>query len=311
MGMPALDPGHAIGDADAPMTATRATGVQREDAVVDAHHHFWRYSPAEYGWINDSMTAIRRHFLPADLQRETGAAGVDAVVSVQARQSIEETRWLLDLATQNPFIAGVVGWVPLVSPTVTADLAQFAAHPKLVAVRHVLQDEPDPLFMLRADFQTGLRALRAYNLSYDVLIYHRHLPQTIELVDRHPAQPFVVDHMAKPWIGQRTIEPWARGMRELARRPHVCCKLSGMVTEIGRPDWTIADLRPYVDVVLEAFGPGRVLFGSDWPVCLVVCGYARWLELVQELIAPLSPSERAAILGGNARRVYRLGEARP
>jgi Predicted metal-dependent hydrolase of the TIM-barrel fold len=293
------------------MTATRAAGVQREEMVVDAHHHFWRYSPAEYGWIDDGMAALRRDFLPADLQREMGAAGVDAVVSVQARQSIEETRWLLALAAQKPFIAGVVGWVPLVSPTVAADLAQFASHPKLVAIRHVLQDEPDPLFMLRADFQAGIRALRAHNLTYDILIYHRHLPQTIELVDRHPSQAFVVDHMAKPAIEQGNVEPWARGMRELARRPHVCCKLSGMVTEIGRPHWTVADLRPYVDVVLEAFGADRVLFGSDWPVCLVACGYARWLEIVQELIAPLSPSERAAILGGNARRVYRLGEARP
>ena len=274
--------------------------------VVDSHHHFWRYSLAEYGWIDDHMAAIRRDFLPADLRREMGTAGVDAVVSVQARQSVEETRWLLDLATQNPFIAGVVGWVPLASPTVAADLAQFVVHPRLVAIRHVLQDEPDPRFMLREDFQAGIRALRAYDLAYDILIYHRHLPQTIELVDRHPAQPFVVDHMAKPAIKQGTIEPWARGMRELARRPHVCCKLSGMVTEIGRPHWSLADLRPYFDVVLEAFGPERVLFGSDWPVCLVACGYARWMEIVQELIAPLSSGERAAILGDNARRVYRL-----
>ncbi len=276
------------------------------EMVVDAHHHFWRYSPAEYGWIDDRMAALRRDFLPADLQREMRAAGVDAVVSVQARQSVEETRWLLDLAAQNPFIAGVVGWVPLVSPSVAADLAQFAAHPKLVAVRHVLQDEPDPLFMLRADFQAGIRALRAFDLAYDILIYDRHLPQTIELVDRHLSQRFVIDHMAKPSIKERRTEPWARQMRELARRPDVCCKLSGLVTEIGRPNWTVADLRPYVDVVLDAFGPERVLFGSDWPVCLVACGYPRWMEIVQEIIAPLSPTERAAILGGNARRVYRL-----
>ena len=274
--------------------------------VVDSHHHFWRYTPAEYGWIDENMAAIRRDFLPADLQQEIAVAGVDAVVSVQARQSVEETRWLLALATHNPFIAGVVGWVPLVSPTVAADLARFAAPPKLVAIRHVLQDEPDPLFMLSADFQAGIGALRAYNLAYDILIYHRHLPQTIELVDRHPAQSFVIDHMAKPSIKDGTVEPWARGMRELSRRPHVCCKLSGMVTEVCRPHWSLADLRPYFDVVLEAFGPERVLFGSDWPVCLVACGYARWMEIVQELIAPLSSVERAAILGDNARRVYRL-----
>ena len=277
--------------------------------IVDSHHHFWRYGPAEYGWIDERMAAIRRDFLPADLERELGGAGVDAVVSVQARQSIEETRWLLDLATQNPFIAGVGGWVPLVSPSVPATLAQFAAHPKLVAIRHVLQDEPDPAYMLRADFQAGIQALRAFNLAYDILIYDRHLPQAIELVDQHPEQPFVIDHMAKPCIKQRTIEPWARAMREIARRPHVCCKLSGLVTEIGRPHWTVADLRPYVDVVLEAFGPDRVLFGSDWPVCLVACPYARWMEVVRELTARLSPAERAAILGENARRVYRLRDA--
>jgi L-fuconolactonase len=277
--------------------------------IIDSHHHFWRYSPAEYGWIDDGMAAIRRDFLPADLRREMAVAGVDAVVSVQARQSLEETRWLLALAAQNPFIAGVVGWVPLVSPSVATTLAELAAQSKLVAVRHVLQDEPDSQFMLRADFQAGIRALQAFDLTYDVLIYDRHLPQAIELVDRHPSQRFVVDHMAKPSIKQGAIEPWARWLRELARRPHVSCKLSGLVTELGRPDWTSAELRPYVDVVLDAFGPDRVLFGSDWPVCLVVCGYARWMATVKELIAHLSPTERAAILGENARRLYRLGDS--
>jgi Predicted metal-dependent hydrolase of the TIM-barrel fold len=279
--------------------------------IVDSHHHFWRYSPAEYGWIDDGMARIRRDFLPDDLHQETAAAGVDAVVSVQARQNVEETRWLLDLAAANDFIAGVVGWVPLVSPSVAATLEKFAAHPKLVAIRHVLQDEPDPAYMLRDDFQAGIRALQIFNLTYDILIFDRHLPQTIEFVDQHPEQPFVIDHMAKPPIRQREIEPWARHMRELAKRPHVCCKLSGLTTEVGRPNWTLADLRPYVDVVLEAFGSDRLLFGSDWPVCLVACDYLRWMATVQELIADLSPAERSAILGGNARRVYRLGDAHP
>lgn len=276
--------------------------------IVDAHHHFWRYSPAEYGWIDDGMAKIRHDFLPDDLQRAMAAAGVGAAVSVQARQSVEETRWLLDLAAANDFIAGVVGWAPLVSPSVASLLAEFAANPKLVAIRHVLQDEPDPAYMLRADFQAGIRALRSFNLTYDILIFARHLPHTIEFVDKHPDQPFVVDHLAKPPARNREIEPWARHMRELAERPHVSCKLSGLTTEVGRSDWTIADLRPYVDVVLEAFGPDRVLFGSDWPVCLVACDYARWLATVQEIVAALSAAERAAILGGNARRVYRLGD---
>jgi L-fuconolactonase len=276
--------------------------------IVDSHHHFWRYNPIDYGWIDDGMAKIRRDFLPADLHQDMVAAGVDAVLSVQARQSVEETRWLLDLAAANGFITGVVGWVPLASPSLPATLEEFAAYPKLVGVRHVLQDEPDPAYMLREDFQAGIRALRDFNLSYDILVFERHLPQTIEFVDRHPAQPFVVDHMAKPRMKQREIEPWSRRMRELAKRPNVSCKISGLTTEVGRANWNIADLRPYVDVVLESFGPNRVLFGSDWPVCLVACDYPRWMATVQELIADLSPTERSAILGGNAHRVYRLGD---
>jgi L-fuconolactonase len=278
--------------------------------IVDAHHHFWRYSAAELGWIDDHMAALQRDFLPADLEPELAAAGIDQVVSVQARQSLEETRWLLELADGSPFVAGVVGWVPLAAPSISAMLAELAAHPKLVGVRHVLQDEPDPGYMLRDDFQRGLRALRAFELSYDLLIYERQLPQAIELVDRHPQQPFVIDHLAKPAIKLGALEPWAGRLRELARRPHVTCKLSGLVTEIGRPGWSVADLRPYAEVVLDAFGPERVVFGSDWPVCLVACGYARWMEIVRELLAGLSPAERAAVLGGNARRAYRLGAAR-
>jgi L-fuconolactonase len=274
---------------------------------IDSHHHFWRYTAAEYGWIDDSMATLRRDFLPEHLEREIATAGVGAVVTVQARQSLEETRWLLDFAAHNPFIAGVVGWLPLTSPTLAASLAKFAAQPKLVSVRHVLQDEPDPRYMLRPDFQAGIRALRGFDLAYDILVFDRHLPETIEFVDQHPSQPFVLDHMAKPPIKAGTMEPWARLIRELAKRPHVACKLSGLATEIGRPDFTAADLGPYVDVVLEAFGPKRVLFGSDWPVCLLVCSYARWTSTVQDLIAALSPTERAAILGNNARRIYRLG----
>jgi L-fuconolactonase len=257
--------------------------------IVDSHHHFWRYNLADYGWIDDGMAKIRRDFLPGDLRREMTAAGVDAVVSVQARQSVEETHWLLDLAATNDFITGVVGWVPLVSPSVAATLEKFAANPKLVAIRHVLQDEPDADYMLRPDFQAGIRALRTFDLTYDILIFARQLPQIVKFVDSHPNQPFVVDHMAKPRMRQREVEPWSRDMRELAKRPHVCCKLSGLTTEVGRPNWTTADLRPYVDVALEAFGPDRVLFGSDWPVCLVACDYARWMTTVQELIANCRP----------------------
>jgi L-fuconolactonase len=273
--------------------------------IVDAHHHFWRYDPAQYDWIDDEMAALRRDFLPEDLEITKRAAGVGAVVSVQARQSIEETDFLLEEAQRHGFIAGVVGWAPLVSPTVDADLDRFAAHAKLKGLRHVLQGEPDG-YMLRDEFSRGLRSLRPHGLVYDILIYEHQLPQAIELVDRHPEQPFVLDHSAKPPIRAREIEPWRTRLRELARRPHVTCKLSGLVTEADYLAWTGETLRPYVETVIECFGPGRVLFGSDWPVCLVACEYEAWVGLVQGYVARMSSDERAAILGGTAQRVYGL-----
>jgi L-fuconolactonase len=274
--------------------------------TIDAHHHFWKYDPVEYGWIDDDMRAIRRDFLPADLKREIAAAGVDAVVSVQARQSLEETRWLLDLAAENDFIAGVVGWVPLVSPSVNDDLARFAASPKLKSVRHVLQGEPDENYMLREDFNAGVRALARHELAYDVLILERQLPQTIRFVDGHPDQVFVLDHIAKPRIKDWQMSPWRDNIRELARRENVYCKISGMVTEADYRAWSGEQLRPYVDAVLEAFGPSRLMFGSDWPVCLVACGYARWANLVRGFVAQLSPAEQADLMGNTARRAYRV-----
>jgi len=274
--------------------------------IVDSHQHFWRYDPQEYGWIDDDLAAIRRDFLPADLAREIAAAGVDAVVSVQARQSLAETRWLLELAEANGFIVGVVGWVPLVSPSVGDTLAELAANPRLVGVRHVLQGEADPGFAARPDFNRGIAALRGLGLAYDVLVYERQLPAAVALADRHPDQVFVVDHVAKPRIRDGVVSPWRERMRELARRPNVYCKLSGMVTEADLRTWTRATLQPYADVVLEAFGPSRVMFGSDWPVCLAGCPYSRWLATVGELCAGLSAGEREDLMGGAGRRAYRL-----
>ena len=275
--------------------------------TIDAHHHFWRYSPSEYGWIDDEMSVIRRDFLPADLKIAMASAGVDAVVSVQARQTLEETAWLLELAGAHDFIAGVVGWVPLVSPTVGDDLARFAAdgRGKLKAIRHVLQGEADD-YMLGNDFTTGLRHLARLDLAYDILILERQLPRAIDLVDRHPNQRFVLDHLAKPRIKAEELSPWRENIRELARRPNVCCKISGMVTEADHHDWTPQQLRPYVNVVLDAFTPRRLMFGSDWPVCLVACGYSRWADIVREFVAALSPAEQADIMGGTARRAYRI-----
>ena len=274
--------------------------------VIDAHHHFWKYDPVEYGWINDAMAALRRDFLPADLKREMEAAGVDGVVSVQARQTLAETHWLLDLADRNEFIRGVVGWVPLVSPDVAKDLAEFAGRAKLKAVRHVLQDEPDDGYVLREDFNAGVRALQPLGLAYDILIYERHLPQAVRFVDRHPGQVFVLDHVAKPRIRDNVLSPWREQMRELARRPNVYCKLSGMPTEADWHTWTPAQLRPFMEVALDAFGPRRLMFGSDWPVCLVACGYARWKEVVTDFLADLSPAERERVMGGTAVEAYKL-----
>ena len=206
--------------------------------VIDAHHHFWQYDPAQYAWIDEAKSVLRRDFLPEHLAAEIAAAGVDGVVSVQARQTIEETGWLLDFADRNEFIRGVVGWAPLVSPRVADDLARLSDRKKLKAVRHVLQDEPDDDYMLRADFNDGIRGLAQFGLAYDILIYERQLPQAIQLVDRHPSQVFVLDHIAKPRIGEGLLSPWRENIRELARRQNVYCKISGMVTEADWQRWT-------------------------------------------------------------------------
>jgi L-fuconolactonase len=272
--------------------------------IIDAHHHFWRYNDREFAWISDSMSVIRRDFLPGDLQQAIRAAGVDAVISVQARQTLDETNWLLDLADQNAFIRGVVGWVPLVSPTISDDLEHFAQRAKLRAVRHVLHDEPDDDYCLRDDFNRGVSQLRRFDLAYDILIFEGHLPQAIQFVDRHPEQVFVLDHIAKPKMKDNEMEPWRSNLRELARRPNVYCKLSGVVTEADWQAWTPQQLRPYADAVLDAFGPQRVMFGSDWPVCLVACDYVRWFEVVKGFIAALSPAEQSAVMGGTAIRAY-------
>ncbi len=273
---------------------------------IDSHHHFWSYDPVEYGWIDDAMRVIRRDFLPEHLRAEIASVSVGGVVSVQARQNLIETEWLLNLATKNDFIKGVVGWVELASPSVNADLERFAANPKLRSVRHVVQGEPDDNFILRSDFNNGIRALKKFSLAYDILIFARHLPQTIRFVDAHPDQVFILDHIAKPQIKTGLFEPWRKNIRELAQRPNVYCKASGLVTEADFQTWTEAQLRPYFEVVLEAFGPQRLMFGSDWPVCLVACGYARWHELVSRWVAKLSPAERASILGGTAVEAYKL-----
>ena len=273
---------------------------------IDAHHHFWRYTPGEYGWIDDAMAAIRRDFLPADLAPEIAAAGIDAVISVQARQSLAETEALLGFASSHPWIVGVVGWVPLIDPGVEDLLVQLAAHPRLKGMRHVLQAEPDS-YMDRPDFNAGLARLRTHRLAYDILICHPQLPAAIRLVDRHPDQVFILDHIAKPPLRTHELQPWARNLAEFARRPNVFCKLSGVVTECDYSHWTWEQILPFMLAALEAFGPARLMFGSDWPVCRVATGYTAWVRTVERFAEALSAAERQALFHDTAARAYRLG----
>jgi len=284
----------------------RSSRPLRSGSRVDAHQHFWRYDTGEYGWIDDSMAALRRDFLPPDLEPLLRRAGVDGCIAVQARQSLDETRWLLSLADTHPFIAGVVGWVDLQSPDVARDLESFGRHPKLVGVRHIAQSEPDDRFLLRPAFLRGLERLEEFGLAYDVLIYSRHLPVAAELAQRRPRQRFVLDHLAKPDIRGRERETWARDLRALAAQPNVSAKLSGLVTEADWTGWTPEDMHPYLDEAFECFGAERLMIGSDWPVCTVAADYERTMGVVTDYLARLSSQERDAVLGGNAIRFWNL-----
>lgn len=273
--------------------------------IIDAHHHLWRYSAVEYDWIDDNMSALRRDFLPADLLAELEQAGVNAAVSVQARQTLEETRWLLNLAQNCELIRGVVGWAPIASPNFAASVEALAAQPKLVGLRHVVQAEPKG-FLDSADFNRGIQALRGTGLAYDLLIVEHQLEEAIRFVDRHPQQIFVLDHIAKPKIAVQELEPWRSRMRELGQRSNVCCKLSGLVTEDSWSHWSIDSLRPYIDTAVESFGPGRTMAGSDWPVCLLATGYAQWWQLLQNYFENFSQDEKANIFGATAIKFYNL-----
>jgi len=273
---------------------------------LDAHQHFWKYTPADYGWISDNMAALRRDFLPHDLQPLLQSEGFDGSIAVQARQSLEETRWLLELAAHNDIVKGVVGWVDLRSPDLPAQLHQFAQNPRLVGVRHVVQDEPDDNFMLHPDFRRGIARLHEYDLVYDILVFPRQLPAAIKLVREFPEQRFVLDHIGKPPIAEGRITPWDSNLKELAKSGNVFCKVSGMVSEARWHDWKPADFRPYLDVVLNTFSPARLMIGSDWPVCTASATYSRTLALVHDYIATLTPEEQNSILGDCCSRFYRV-----
>ncbi len=269
---------------------------------LDAHQHFWKYDAAEYPWIPPG-SPLHRDWLPGDLAPLLRAAGLDGCIAVQARQTLEESRWLLALADAHPIIRGVVGWADLRSDRVEEELAPLAAHPRFKGVRHVAQDEPDDGFLARPEFIRGVRKLAAFGLRYDLLIFPRQLPAAITLVDAAPDVAFVLDHLAKPAIRDGAREPWLGNFRELARRPNVCCKVSGLVTE-ARQDWRGEDLRPYLDAAFAAFGPRRLMFGSDWPVCRLAAEYAEVVRLVTDYLAPLPAADRGAVLGGTAAALY-------
>ena len=272
---------------------------------VDSHQHFWRYSSAQYPWIQADWP-IRRDYLPADLEPVLREFGLDGCVAVQARQTVEESRWLLELAQAVPFIKGVVGWVDLRSPDVEEQLAQFSAHPKFVGVRHVVQDEPDDGFMLQKAFQRGIGKLSGLGLTYDLLVYPRQLPAAIELVQAFPGQPFVLDHLGKPFIRDSVLSPWREHMRTLAKSANVMCKISGLVTEAHWNASQATDFHPYLDIAFEAFGPDRLMFGSDWPVALLAASYGQVYSLVRDYLSQFNPDSLAKVFGLNATKFYDL-----
>ncbi len=273
---------------------------------IDSHQHFWTYHPAEYGWIDESMNILRRDYLPIDLTGVLSTEGFDGSIVVQARQTIEETKWLLQLADENPKILGVVGWVDLCASDINDQLADLTQNKKLVGVRHVIHDETDDRFMLREDFRNGISALRKYNLTYDLLIFPKHLNYASSLVAEFPDQPFVIDHISKPFIREGILEPWRTDLKLLAQYPNVYCKLSGMVTEADINTWNQQTFESYLDVVFEAFGPDKLMVGSDWPVCLLGGSYSDVIGIVKNYIGQLDTNTHEKILGKNCLRFYNL-----
>lgn len=275
---------------------------------IDSHQHFWKYNVEEYGWIDKSMADLKKDHLPDDLKTLLKANGLDGSVAVQARQTIEETQWLLDLADKNFFIKGVVGWVDLCSEQLDDQLARFASHPKFVGVRHVIQDETDDRFILGDEFMRGIEKLEPYNLTYDILIFPRQLTPSIKFVKKFPDHRFVLDHIAKPSIKDHLISPWDEQIRQLASSPNVFCKISGMVTEADWENWMIQDFEPYLDVIINAFGMDRVMFGSDWPVCTVAASYQQVHRIINSYLDKygISDPDKEQFWGGNAERFYQL-----
>ena len=274
--------------------------------TIDAHQHFWKYNPQKHSWISDEMSVLKRDFLPADLKIEMDKNGVDACIAVQADQSENETVFLLNLATLHPFIKAIVGWIDLRSKLIEEALEKFSGETLLKGFRHVVQDEPNPDFMLGKAFQNGIAALKKHDFTYDILIYPQQLPAAVALVEKFQNQSFVIDHIAKPHIAKGSLENWETHIKTLGEFEHVYCKLSGMVTEAQWKNWQYEDFVPYLDIVFEAFGTDRLVFGSDWPVCLLSAGYSEVKTIITQYISRLSVNEQEKIMGLNASRFYQL-----
>ena len=273
---------------------------------IDTHHHFWFYDPKEYPWITEEMAVLRRNFVPEDFESDLRKLGITGIIPVQAHESWRETWQLLQFANEFSLIQGVVGWLPLLDSDLDRKLPVLAEHPKLRGVRYILQDQSDATLIESHEFNAGLSRIKPYHLAYDILIYEHQLPEAIDLIDRHAGQVFVLDHVAKPRIAAGEMEPWRTNLQALAERPLTYCKLSGLLTEADWKNWTRDQIRPYLDVALKAFGPDRLMFGSDWPVCLLAGKYADWFALIGDYIATLTVDEQARIWAGTAREAYRL-----
>jgi len=274
--------------------------------IIDSHQHFWRYNPEHHGWINDDMAVIRRDFLPKELEQIYRHNDIDGCVAVQVDQTEADTEFMLSFARKYEFIKGVVGWVDLQAPDVKDRLDYFSGEEKIKGFRHIVQGESDPDFLLGENFCRGIGMLRDYNFTYDILVYHHQLDSVEKFVEKFPDQQFIIDHIAKPAIAQGEMDQWSKRMISISKHQNVYCKLSGMVTEADFKDWTYEQIVPYIDTVLECFGPSRLVYGSDWPVCLVAATYEEQFGVVQKAIEKLSPAEKKQILGENAIRFYHL-----
>jgi L-fuconolactonase len=276
------------------------------ETIIDSHQHFWQVGRFDYPWMSAEVAALYRDFLPDDLEPLLNDCGVRQTVLVQASNSLEETRWLLELADRHPFIAGVVGWVDLMSPQLEEQMAEFIAHPKFKGVRHLVESEPADDWLVQPRVLHGLKVLAAHGVAYDLLVHTRHLDDVLTVAERCPELRMVVDHMAKPPVASREMKRWTRALKAVAQIPGLHGKLSGLVTEADHDAWKTSDLAPYVNCALEWFGAERLMIGSDWPVCLLAASYEQALDVYQELLAGLNDNERRGILAGNAASFYRL-----